>query len=145
MKVAFLVNDLQLSGGVGVVVAHARQLVEHHGFTIVAVEADWPDAATVDLGGLDLVASSATNKVRSAPPGPRRPRASPRSPSQRGRSRHCRQHRSPSPRRPRRTKSPRRRSGTHGSTRAGHWPTPRRSAVFDVFGTESSLADAVMR
>ena len=26
MKVAFLVNDLQLSGGVGVVVQHARQL-----------------------------------------------------------------------------------------------------------------------
>ncbi|WP_027575087.1 erythromycin esterase family protein [Bradyrhizobium sp. WSM1743] len=25
-----------------------RQLIEHHGFNIVAVEADWPDAATVD-------------------------------------------------------------------------------------------------
>lgn len=32
MKVAFLVNDLQLSGGVGVVVEHARQLARHHGF-----------------------------------------------------------------------------------------------------------------
>lgn len=26
----------------------SRQLIEHHGFNIVAVEADWPDAATVD-------------------------------------------------------------------------------------------------
>jgi glycosyltransferase involved in cell wall biosynthesis len=37
VKVAFLVNDLQLSGGVGVVVAHARQLVEHHGFDVTLV------------------------------------------------------------------------------------------------------------
>lgn len=28
--------------------AITRRLIEHHGFTIVAVEADWPDAATVD-------------------------------------------------------------------------------------------------
>ncbi len=28
--------------------AVTRHLVEHHGFTIVAAEADWPDAATVD-------------------------------------------------------------------------------------------------
>ncbi|MCW1432084.1 protein-L-isoaspartate(D-aspartate) O-methyltransferase [Novosphingobium sp. JCM 18896] len=28
--------------------AITRHLVEHHGFTIVAVEADWPDAASVD-------------------------------------------------------------------------------------------------
>jgi glycosyltransferase involved in cell wall biosynthesis len=32
VKVAFLVNDLQLSGGVGVVVQHARQLAHAHGF-----------------------------------------------------------------------------------------------------------------
>jgi O-antigen biosynthesis protein len=32
MKVAFVVNDLALSGGIGVVVQHARQLVAHHGF-----------------------------------------------------------------------------------------------------------------
>ena len=37
MKVAFLVNDLQLSGGVGVVVAHARQLHERHGFDVTLV------------------------------------------------------------------------------------------------------------
>ncbi|WNO53817.1 protein-L-isoaspartate(D-aspartate) O-methyltransferase [Stakelama saccharophila] len=28
--------------------AITRHLIEHHGFTIVAVEADWPDASTVD-------------------------------------------------------------------------------------------------
>ena len=28
--------------------AITRRLIEHHGFTIVAVEADWPDAATID-------------------------------------------------------------------------------------------------
>src|SRR4051794_29297074 len=28
--------------------AISRRLIEHHGFTIVAVEADWPDAAAID-------------------------------------------------------------------------------------------------
>lgn len=28
--------------------AITRRLIERHGFTLVAVEADWPDAATVD-------------------------------------------------------------------------------------------------
>src|SRR5438874_10655792 len=28
--------------------AITRRLIEQHGFTIVAVEADWPDAATID-------------------------------------------------------------------------------------------------
>jgi O-antigen biosynthesis protein len=37
VKVAFLVNDLQLSGGVGVVVAHARQLHDRHGFDVTLV------------------------------------------------------------------------------------------------------------
>lgn len=37
MRAAFVVNDLQLSGGIGVVVAHARQLVEHHGFDVTLV------------------------------------------------------------------------------------------------------------
>jgi O-antigen biosynthesis protein len=37
VKVAFLVNDLQLSGGVGVVVAHARQLHDRHGFVVTLV------------------------------------------------------------------------------------------------------------
>ena len=37
MRVAFLLNDLQLSGGVGVVVEHARQLVERHDFDVTLV------------------------------------------------------------------------------------------------------------
>jgi O-antigen biosynthesis protein len=37
VKVAFLVNDLQLSGGVGVVVAHARQLQDRHGVDVTLV------------------------------------------------------------------------------------------------------------
>jgi O-antigen biosynthesis protein len=37
MRVAFLLNDLQLSGGVGVVVEHARQLVDRHGFDVTLV------------------------------------------------------------------------------------------------------------
>jgi O-antigen biosynthesis protein len=37
VRVAFLVNDLQLSGGIGVVVAHARQLAAHHGFDVTLV------------------------------------------------------------------------------------------------------------
>ena len=34
MRVAFLLQDIQLSGGVGVVVEHASQLVRHHGFDV---------------------------------------------------------------------------------------------------------------
>jgi glycosyltransferase involved in cell wall biosynthesis len=37
MKVAFLVNDLQMSGGVGVVVRHARGLAAHHGYDVSLV------------------------------------------------------------------------------------------------------------
>jgi glycosyltransferase involved in cell wall biosynthesis len=37
VRVAFLLNDLQLSGGVGVVVEHARQLTERHGFDVTLV------------------------------------------------------------------------------------------------------------
>ena len=42
MKVAFLVNDLQLSGGIGVVLQHARNLVHDHDFevTLVLVRAE---------------------------------------------------------------------------------------------------------
>ena len=39
--------------------AITRRLVEHHGFTIIAVEADWPDAASID------------RHVRQRPAGPR--------------------------------------------------------------------------
>ena len=37
MKVAFLVNDLQLSGGVGVIVQHARQLSMLEGWDVTLV------------------------------------------------------------------------------------------------------------
>jgi hypothetical protein len=45
MNVAFLVNDLQLSGGVGVVVEHARQLARHgiEASLVLARERDDPD------------------------------------------------------------------------------------------------------
>ena len=42
MKVAFLVNDLQLSGGIGVVVRHARGLAADHGFDVsLVLVRDW--------------------------------------------------------------------------------------------------------
>jgi glycosyltransferase involved in cell wall biosynthesis len=47
MRVAFLTQDLQLSGGVGVVVEHASQLARRHGFDVTLVltaeqaEPDW--------------------------------------------------------------------------------------------------------
>ncbi len=42
MKVCFLVNDLQLSGGVGVVVQHARRLAHDHGFdTALVLVREW--------------------------------------------------------------------------------------------------------
>ena len=42
MKVCFLVNDLQLSGGVGVVVEHARRLAHDHGFdTTLVLVREW--------------------------------------------------------------------------------------------------------
>ena len=34
MKVCFVLNDIALSGGIGVVVEHAHQLVERHGFDV---------------------------------------------------------------------------------------------------------------
>jgi glycosyltransferase involved in cell wall biosynthesis len=37
VRVAFVVNDLQLSGGIGVVVSHARQLAAHHGVDVTLV------------------------------------------------------------------------------------------------------------
>jgi glycosyltransferase involved in cell wall biosynthesis len=37
VKVAFVVNDLQLSGGIGVVVEHAGQLARRHGFDVTLV------------------------------------------------------------------------------------------------------------
>jgi glycosyltransferase involved in cell wall biosynthesis len=58
VKVAFLVNDLQLSGGVGVVVAHARQLHDRHGFHVTLVlarEQEDPHWSHEPLEGLPVV------------------------------------------------------------------------------------------
>jgi glycosyltransferase involved in cell wall biosynthesis len=42
MKIAFLVNDLQMSGGVGVVVRHARGLAAHHAHDVsLVLVRDW--------------------------------------------------------------------------------------------------------
>jgi glycosyltransferase involved in cell wall biosynthesis len=55
VKVAFLLNDLQLSGGVGVVVEHARQLQHRHGIESVLVlareqeEPNWQYRGLTDL------------------------------------------------------------------------------------------------
>jgi glycosyltransferase involved in cell wall biosynthesis len=46
MKVAFLVNDLQLSGGVGVAVQHARQLSAMQGWDVTLVLVREPEGAT---------------------------------------------------------------------------------------------------
>lgn len=45
MKVCFLVNDLELSGGVGIVVEHARRLGDHHGFDVTLALARPPTSA----------------------------------------------------------------------------------------------------
>jgi glycosyltransferase involved in cell wall biosynthesis len=58
VRVAFLVNDLQLSGGVGVVVAHARQLHDHHAFDVTLVlarEQEDPHWSHEPLEGLPVV------------------------------------------------------------------------------------------
>jgi glycosyltransferase involved in cell wall biosynthesis len=58
VRVAFVVNDLQLSGGVGVVVAHARQLHDRHGFDVTLVlarEQEDPHWSHEPLEGLPVV------------------------------------------------------------------------------------------
>ena len=58
MRICFLVNDLQLSGGIGVVVEHARQLHQHHGFDVTLVlvrEQDMPNWRYEQLTGLHVV------------------------------------------------------------------------------------------
>lgn len=63
MKVAFVVNDLQLSGGVGVVVEHAHQLTRRHGFEVVLVLAreqdvpDWRHRGLTDVAVMGLPAA----------------------------------------------------------------------------------------
>ena len=52
MKVAFLLNDLQLSGGVGVVVQHARELALRHGHDVTLVLVREQEAAPWQFDGL---------------------------------------------------------------------------------------------
>ena len=60
VRVAFLTQDLQLSGGVGVVVEHAAQLARHHGFDVSLVltrpqaEPDWDFRGLEHLHVVDL-------------------------------------------------------------------------------------------
>lgn len=60
MKLAFVINDLQLSGGMGVVVAHARELRLCHGMDVSFVfardqeEPDWRYDALADVPVLSL-------------------------------------------------------------------------------------------
>ena len=66
MRIAFVVNDLQLSGGVGVVVEHARQLSAHHGMQVELVlarsqdEPEWAFRGLADVAvhGMDVARAS---------------------------------------------------------------------------------------
>jgi glycosyltransferase involved in cell wall biosynthesis len=67
VRVAFLVNDLQLSGGIGVVVQHARQLAIHHGFDVTLVlarEQDQPHWGYDELPHLHVTALSDAREER---------------------------------------------------------------------------------
>ena len=55
MRVAFLLQDLQLSGGVGVVVEHAGRLVRDHGFDVRLVLTRPQDVAPWPYAGLRQV------------------------------------------------------------------------------------------
>jgi glycosyltransferase involved in cell wall biosynthesis len=57
LNVAFLVNDLQLSGGVGVVVEHARQLARHDitATLVLAREQEDPDWRFRGLGEVEVL------------------------------------------------------------------------------------------
>jgi glycosyltransferase involved in cell wall biosynthesis len=63
VRVAFVVNDLQLSGGVGVVIQHAHQLSARHGFDVSLVLArerdvpDWRHRGLTDVPVLGLPAA----------------------------------------------------------------------------------------
>lgn len=48
--------------------AITRRLIERHGFTVVAVEADWPDAALID-DYVRLVREAAASGHSRSPPG----------------------------------------------------------------------------
>src|SRR4051795_8941220 len=67
MKVCFLVNDLQLSGGIGVIVQHARQLQHHHGHDVTLAlvrEQDMPNWRYETLTGLHVASLEEAQSTR---------------------------------------------------------------------------------
>jgi O-antigen biosynthesis protein len=67
VNVCFIVNDLQLSGGVGVVVAHARQLHDRHGFDVTLVlarEQEDPHWHHERLQGLPVLSLDEARRAR---------------------------------------------------------------------------------
>jgi glycosyltransferase involved in cell wall biosynthesis len=53
LRVAFLLQDLQLSGGVGVVVEHASRLAAHHGFDVTLAMTRRQEEPDWSFSGLD--------------------------------------------------------------------------------------------
>jgi O-antigen biosynthesis protein len=67
LRVAFLLQDLQLSGGVGVVVEHGSQLAAHHGFDVTLVmtrKQEEPDWSFRGLDRLHIVPIEQARKAR---------------------------------------------------------------------------------
>ena len=67
MKLAFLVNDLQLSGGIGVVVEHASRLHRDHGHDVTLVlvrEQDQPSWLYRHLTGLRVASVADVGEER---------------------------------------------------------------------------------
>src|SRR3954470_14145475 len=67
MRVCFLVNDLQLSGGIGVIVQHARQLQHHHGHDVTLAlvrEQDMPNWRYETLTGLHVASLQEAQATR---------------------------------------------------------------------------------
>ncbi len=64
MNVAFLVNDLQLSGGIGVVVAHARQLALEHEMDVTLVLAREQEVAHWEYEHLEHLHVSSLARAR---------------------------------------------------------------------------------
>jgi hypothetical protein len=66
VNVAFLVNDLQLSGGVGVVVEHARQLARHdiRASLVLAREREDPDWRFRGLGEVPVLSLAQARETR---------------------------------------------------------------------------------
>ena len=80
LKVAFLLQDLQLSGGVGVVVEHASQLAARHGFDVtLAMTRSRRSRTGASAGSTACTCSRSSGRARTAttspwPPGGRPPR-----------------------------------------------------------------------